>query len=140
MRSRCGLCLQRLQDAKVRTFVAEETADVQPYGLHVPTLRVTLAVGADRVQHTLLVGQESPDHQGVYAQRGSTTQVVLLAKDFWQGLPTTSVGWRDKTLLQYDRDHVTRLELQAPQSTIQVVPHGHPGICPGTTRRHPGRR
>ena len=116
--------LQRLQDAKVQTFVVEETSDLQAYGLQDPTLRVTLAVGADRVQHTLVVGQESPDHKGVYARRGTTSQVVLLPKDFWKGLPTAINGWRDKTLLQYDREHITRLELTAPQSTIHITRSG----------------
>lgn len=116
--------LQRLQDTKVQTFIVEEASNLQAYGLQDPLLRITLAVGTERLQHTLLVGQESPDHKGVYAKRGTTSQVVLLPKDFWKGLPTTAAGWRDKTLLQYDREHITRLELTAPQSTIHITRSG----------------
>jgi hypothetical protein len=116
--------LQRLRDVKIQAFVAEEPAELAPYGLHVPALRLTVAVGQDRVKHTLLLGKLDTDRQGVYAKRADTANVFLLPQSFWDNLPKTPAALRDKTILHYDRERITRLELLAVDNRTVITRTG----------------
>jgi hypothetical protein len=113
--------LQRLRDVKVQEFIAEDPAEVEPYGLHLPALRLALRIGQERAEQTLLLGKAHGERKGVYAKRGEASRVFLLPQEFWEHLPKTAAAVRDKTLLRFERDHVTRLELHAPDRHIVIT-------------------
>ena len=116
--------LQRLRDVKIQAFVAEQPADLDPYGVHPPALRLAIVVGKDRVVKTLLLGKQDAERQGVYAKRHDTANVFLLPQAFWDSLPKTPAALRDKTLLHYDRERITRLELLSADNRIVITRTG----------------
>jgi Domain of unknown function (DUF4340) len=116
--------LQRLHDVKVQEFIAEDTPDLESYGLQTPALQVSLHVGQEQAALTLLLGKVDTDRKGVYAKRGDTARVFLLPQDLWDNLPKTATAVRDKTLLKYEREHITRLEMQSPSEHIVVTTTG----------------
>jgi hypothetical protein len=116
--------LQSLRDVKVQAFVAEQAADLEPYGLHTPMLRLALTVGPDRTVKTLLLGKLDTNQKGVYAKRHDADNVLLLPQQFWDNLPKTATALRDKILLHYDREHIVRLELQTPEGQIVITRTG----------------
>jgi hypothetical protein len=116
--------LQKLREVKVQAFAAESPTELEPYGLHAPALRLALTVGTDQTVKTLLLGTLDADKKGVYAKRNEADNVLLLPQQFWDSLPKTATALRDKTILQYDREHVTRLELLAPDGEIVVTRTG----------------
>jgi len=116
--------LQRLQGVKVQEFIAEEATDLEPYGLQPPALHVRLNVGQDQAPLTLMLGKVDTERKGVYAKHGETARVFLLPQDVWDNLPKTATAVRDKTLLQYEREHITRLETQSPNEHIVLTTTG----------------
>ena len=116
--------LQRLRDVKIKAFVAEQPADLDPYGVHPPALRLTIVAGTDRVVKTLLLGNQDAERQGVYAKRHDTANVFLLPQAFWDSLPKTPAALRDKTLLHFDRERITRLEIVSADNRLVITRTG----------------
>ena len=116
--------LQRLHDVKVQAFIAEDATDLESYGLQTPTWHVRLHIGQDHAPLTLSLGQVDAEHKGVYAKRGDAARVFLLPQELWDNLPKTATTLRDKTLMQYEREHITRLEMQGPNEHIVVTNTG----------------
>lgn|GEM_PF-1432319 len=107
--------LQRLHDVKVQEFLVENVSDLAPYGLQMPSLHIGLRAGQEQAPLTLQLGALHQEKKGIYATYGDRSRVVLLPQELWEHLPKTTAAVRDKTLLRYERDHVTRLELRTPQ-------------------------
>jgi hypothetical protein len=116
--------LQRLHEVKVQAFVAENPIDLEPYGLHAPTLRLALTVGKDRTVKTLLFGKLAADQKGVYVKRSDAANVLLLPQQFRDDFPKTTTALRDKTLLQYDREHIVRIDIQSPDEHTTITRTG----------------
>jgi hypothetical protein len=85
---------------------------------------VSLHIGQDHTPLTLSLGKVDAEHKGVYAKRGDAARVFLLPQELWDNLPKTATALRDKTLMQYERDHITRLEMQTPNEHIVVTNTG----------------
>jgi hypothetical protein len=116
-----GAFLEKLGAAKVKEFVAEGPSTLEPYGLDRPW-RVTLHTGKDkeRASRTLLIGKvDGP--KGVYAMRAGETSVLLIPEDVWTALPKNVAAVRDKTVVRFDRDKVTRLDVESPQGPVTLV-------------------
>ena len=113
--------LDKLGGAKVKEFVAEAPLSLAQYGLDKPW-RVTLVTGKDkdRASRTLLVGKVDTG-KGVYAMRDGEASVLLIPDDVWTALPKNVAAVRDKTVVQIDRDKVTRLEVESPQGPLTLV-------------------
>ncbi len=109
--------LQRLRDVKVQSFVSEQATELAVYGLHNPAWQVRVQTAQGTVQE-LLLGHVDGEKKGVYATRRDTPQVFLLPQDLWDNLPKTLSAVRDKTIMQFEREHITRLELQSPREHI----------------------
>lgn len=118
--AQAGNMLQRLHDVRIQAFIADEPDGLTPYGLDTPVARVTLR-DASGTLPTLVLGKLETKQQGIYTTYDNATSVFLLPRTFWDELPKTVTAWRDKTLLQYDSEHITRLDIAAPEGPISVV-------------------
>jgi hypothetical protein len=116
--------LRSLREAKVQAFVEENPADLEPYGLATPALRLALSVGQDRTEKTLLFGKVDAERKGVYAKHSNAPNVFLLPQQLWDSLPKTATALRDRTLLHYERDRIARLELQSADEQTVIVRTG----------------
>jgi hypothetical protein len=114
--------LDKLQGAKVKEFVADGPKTLGTYGLDRP-VRVTVHVGRDkdRSSKTLLLGKAEGERKGVYAMRSGEATVLLLPEDVWSSLPKTVAAVRDKGVLAFDRDKVTRIEVQGPRGAVTLA-------------------
>lgn len=116
--------LRRLHESKIKTFIAEHPTELHPYGLDTPALSLTLISDKnphDRTIQTLLVGKVDSAMHGVYAKRSDATNVFLLPQDFWDNLPKSATALRDKTLLQFERDQIARIEMQSSDRHISMI-------------------
>src|SRR4029453_18011757 len=113
--------IQRLHDVKVQAFIAEDATDLDSYGLQTPAWHVSLNVGQDHAPLTLSLGKVDSERKGVYAKRDEMAPVYLLPQDLWDNVPKTAMALRDKTLMKYEREHITRLEIQAPDEYIVIT-------------------
>jgi hypothetical protein len=117
--------LDKLRVSRVREFVADAPRSLAPYGLDRPS-RVTVYVGKekDRAARTLLFGRADAARAGVYAMRQGEAAVLLLGEDVWQVVPKTVGALRDKTVLDYAREGVVRLELESPKGRVALAREG----------------
>lgn len=114
--------LDKLTSARVKEFVAETPASLEPYGLERP-VRVAVHTGRDkdRAVKTLLIGGGDDKKKGVYAMRPGEPSVLLLPEDVWTAMPKTTAAVRNKAVVDFDRDKLTRLELDSPHGHIMFV-------------------
>ncbi len=91
-------------------LVDEKTADFAPYGLKSPIL--TLVVGRkDGKTHTLHFGDSAPSGSAVYARVEGEQRLFLVSSSTKAGLEKTWRDLRDKRLLPFDSEKLTRVEL-----------------------------
>ncbi len=120
-----GEFFDKLTTAKVKEFVAEAPPSLQPYGLDRP-VRVDIHAGRDkeRSTRTLLLGKVDDRKKGVYAMRPGETSVLLVPEDVWNALPKNVAALRNKTLVVFDRDKITGLELTSSRGQVTAVKSG----------------
>ena len=114
--------LDRLTGQKVREFVAEAPPARDAYGLERP-VRITVHTGRDkdRVSRTLLLGKVDAAKKGVYAMRGGESSVLLLPDEVWNQVPKNVGVLRNKSVVQVERDTLTRLEIESPKGSVTVA-------------------
>ncbi|MEK6530770.1 MAG: DUF4340 domain-containing protein, partial [candidate division NC10 bacterium] len=117
--------LDKLRFTKVKEFLADAPRSLARYGLDRP-VRVTIFFGKekDRTAQALLLGNEEPAKQGVYAMRPGDRSVLLVGDDVWKALPKTVGALRDKTVVDYDRDKVAGLEVESPKGKVTLAKEG----------------
>ncbi|MGO4881940.1 MAG: DUF4340 domain-containing protein [Bryobacteraceae bacterium] len=91
--------------------VEDKATDLTPYGLNSPTLDVTV-VKNDGKSQDLLVGDDVPTGGGSYAQRAGDPHVYTIASFVKTSIDKTPNDLRDKRLLTFDQDKLTRVDLQ----------------------------
>ena len=72
----------------------------------------------------MLLGTLDADRKGIYAKRADTANVFLLPQAFWDSLPKTPAALRDKTILHYDHERITRLELLSAEHRTVITRTG----------------
>src|SRR5258705_2137663 len=96
------------------------------YGLDKPA-RVTVWLGRDkdRSSRSLLVGRPVPEKKGVYVKRDGEPGVLLTAEAVWTTFPKTVAGLRDKTVVTYAYDQLTKVELVHPRGRVTLAEDGN---------------
>jgi uncharacterized protein DUF4340 len=99
--------------------VEDKAADLSPYGLTAPTLDVTV-LKKDGKSQDFLVGDDTPTGGGAYAKLAGDPHVYTIASYVKTGIDKTPNDLRDKRLLTFDQDKLTRVDLQpAKGETIE---------------------
>lgn len=114
--------LEKLATAKVKDFVADAPRSREAYGLERP-LRVNVHTGKDkdRASRTLLVGRVDADKKGVYAMRDGETSVLLLPEEIGKLVPRNVGAIRNRQLVEFERDRITRIDLESPKGAVTLV-------------------
>ncbi|HSE05598.1 MAG TPA: DUF4340 domain-containing protein [Methylomirabilota bacterium] len=117
--------LEKLEGAKAIEFVDDAPKSLAPYGLDKPS-RVTVWLGRDkeRSSRTLLIGRPEPAKKGVYVKRDDEPGVILTVEALWTALPKTVAGLRDKTVVAYAYDRLTKVELIHAQGGLTLEKDG----------------
>jgi hypothetical protein len=117
--------LDKLTGARIKEFVAETPRSLEAYGLTRP-VRVAVHVGKDkdRSTRTLLLGRLDDKKKGVYALRPGEESVLLLPEEVWTTLPKATAAIRDKTIIDFEREQVTGLEVESPRGAVALSREG----------------
>jgi hypothetical protein len=117
--------LEKLEGAKAIEFADDAPKSLAPYGLDKPS-RVTVWLGRDkeRASRTLLVGRPAPEKKGVYVKREAEPGVLLTAEAVWTTLPKTVAVLRDKTVVTYAYDKLTKVEIAHGREGITLEKEG----------------
>jgi hypothetical protein len=100
------------------SVLEEKPSDIASYGLATPSLSVT-ATRKDGKTDTILFGDDVPAGSQVYVQRLGDSRVYLVATSAKTSFEKSTNDLRDKRLLTFDSDKVTRIELAAHQQQLE---------------------
>ncbi|MDD5222582.1 MAG: DUF4340 domain-containing protein [bacterium] len=103
--------LTELINLKADRFIAEKLEDPAPYGFNRPRLLVTLAL-KDKKTAAFRIGANAEG--GVYANRVGGDPVYLLDSQVLDKLTRNVNDFRDKTVINIERDALTALEFARP--------------------------
>ncbi len=99
--------------------VEDKATDLSAYGLTTPTLDVTITRKDGKTQD-FLIGDDTPTGGGAYARLAGDPHVYTIASYVKTGIDKTPNDLRDKRILNFDQDKLTRVDLQpAAGATIE---------------------
>jgi hypothetical protein len=96
----------------------DKATSVDQYGLTKPSLSVT-ATKKDGKTIKLLVGDETPTNSGSYAELAGDPRVFLVASYNKTSLDKSENDLRDKRLLAFDSEKLSRVELTVKKETVE---------------------
>jgi len=103
--------------------VEEKAADLKPYGLDIPTLDVEVLRKDGKTDH-LLIGDDTLNGSGAYAKLANDAKVVTVTSTVKTGLDKRPDDLRDKRLLTFDSDKLSRVELTAKGPAMEFGKNG----------------
>ena len=96
----------------------EKVTDLNAYGLAKPSVEISIAEKNKKTEH-LLLGDDTPAGSGVYAAVAGDPRVLIIASYNKSSLDKSLNDLRDKRLLTFDADKLSRIELTAKKQTIE---------------------
>jgi hypothetical protein len=118
-----GSMVSALANLNADKVVEEKAADLKQYGLDMPTLDVQI-VRKDGKTDRLLIGDDTPNGSGAYAKLANDAKVVTVATTTKTGLDKRPDDLRDKRLLTFDSEKLSRVELAAKGPAIEFAKNG----------------
>ena len=112
-----------LSNLNADKVIEENATDLKPYGLDIPTLDVQVKRKDGKTDH-LLIGDDTLTGSGAYAKLAGSNKVVTVASSVKISLDKLPDDLRDKRLLTFDSDKVSRVELTAKGAPIEFGKNG----------------
>jgi hypothetical protein len=98
-------------------LVEEKASNLVPYGLDAPKLEVDLSEKDNKTQK-LLLGDETPAGNGIYAKLDGDPRVFTIPKYDKTSIDKSANDLRDKRLLTVDSDKISQVDLIAKKQEI----------------------
>jgi hypothetical protein len=98
--------------------VEDKASDVSAYGLKAPSLEVDITTKAGKTSK-LKIGDDTPTNSGAYAMLEGDPRVFTVASFVKTGLDKSVNDLRDKRLLTFDQDKLSRVELMAKKQDME---------------------
>src|SRR5579883_183850 len=99
-------------------LVDENATDLASYGL-APALDEVTFTAKDGKKTTLLIGDNTPTGNNVYAKVDGDTKLYTMASFNKDSLDKDAKQLRDKRLMTFDQDKISRVELNAKKGAIE---------------------
>src|SRR3954470_6948430 len=100
------------------SVVEDKPTDLAKYGLNAPTLTVTVHENSGK-SHEFYFGDDVPAGSLVYARVGSDPKVYSVSSSTKTSLDKGVNDLRDKRLLTFDSNNLTRVELVSPKTDVE---------------------
>src|SRR5712675_1916712 len=98
--------------------IEDKATDLAGYVLHSPTLEVNITTKNGQTKK-LLFGDDTPTNSGAYAMLEGDPRVFTVASYVKSGLDKSVNDLRDKRLLTFDQDTLSRVELIAKKQDME---------------------
>ena len=99
-------------------LVDDKATDLKQFGLDQPSLELDITK-KDGKTSKLLLGNDAPGVGGTYAKLESDPRIFTVASFTKTNFDKSSKDLRDKRLLAFDQDKLSRIELTAKKQTIE---------------------
>ncbi len=113
-----GSMVSSLGSLNADKLVDDKPADLKVYGLATPTLDIQVTK-KDGKTESVLVGDDTPTGSGAYAKMANDPRVFTIASFVKSSLDKRPDDLRDKRLIVFDSDKLTRVELQAKGPPVE---------------------
>jgi hypothetical protein len=110
--------LSPLSALSAERLIEDKASNLEQYGLAHPALEVEITQ-KDAKKYELLFGDDTPTGSGTFAALGGDPRVFTVATYNKNGFDKSADGLRDKRLMTFDTDKVSRVELTAKKQTIE---------------------
>ncbi len=117
--------VRRLRTGNALAFPTDEPTDEQldEFGLNAPEITLRLWTG-DSAAHTLQIGGPAEDPTGRYARRLGSDAIMIIADNLVDELPGTADALRNRTVVEFARDRVDAIEIDADAETMRLEKDG----------------
>jgi hypothetical protein len=99
-------------------LIEDKAIDLTSYGLVAPSQEVDITRKDGKVQK-LFLGDDTPTGAGVYAKLDGDARVFTVGSFVKTSLDKSSKDLRDKRLLTFNQDKITRVDLQAKGQSLE---------------------
>ncbi len=113
-----GSMVSNLGSLNADKVVEEKATDFKPYGLATPTLDIRVKRTNGKTSD-LLIGDDTPTGGASYARLKGDPRVFTIASYVKSSLDKTDNDLRDKRLMTFDQDKISRVELQAKGQSME---------------------
>jgi hypothetical protein len=113
-----------LPDLEIQRVVDENPADLKRYGLESPRIEVAFRTKGSKELQRLKIGDKTPTGNEVYAQTPDKKRVFLLSSFVDGTFNKNTFALRDKSVLKFERDKVTSLELSSKAGDMHFTKSG----------------
>jgi hypothetical protein len=113
-----------LPDLEIQRVVDENPADLKRYGLEPPRIEVAFRKKGSKELQQLKIGDKTPTGNELYAQTPDKKRVFLLSSFVDGTFNKKTFALRDKSVLKFERDKVTSLELSSKSGEMQFTKSG----------------
>jgi hypothetical protein len=110
--------LSSLNPLNADKLVEDHPGDLAQFGLKDPSLTVAVTTTSGRTT-TILAGDDLPTGGSSYAQLEGSSKVYTIPSYAKSGLDKTVNDLRDKRLLTFDSDKITRIDLTSKGKTVE---------------------
>ena len=107
--------------AKIDREIAAAPPSLADFGLDKPAAELTMVL-KDGKQLALVMGAKSPTGVWVYAKERDKPNVFVIGDSVLRDTTRPATDFRDKTILAFDRQQVTGLEIVTPDDTLVLEP------------------
>lgn len=104
-------------------LIDEKPASLDPYGLQNPSEEIDITRKGGKTEK-LLLGDDSPTSSGTYAKLAGDARVFTLPSYVKTSLDKQPKDLRDKRLLTFNQDKLTRIDFTAKGSTVEFGKNG----------------
>ena len=104
-----------------RSLTPQEPTDLALYGLAQPPVVVHLVLQDGTALPKVSIGKDTPVGFSVYVQKEGDPQLHLTRQAFRLGLTKQVKELRDKTVLPFERDKVTRITIDTSETSIVLA-------------------
>lgn len=101
-----------------RSLTPEEPVDLALYGLAQPLVVLRIALQDSTTLPKVSIGKDTPVGFSAYVQKEGDPQLHLTRQAFRLGLTKEVKELRDKTVLPFERDSVTRIAINTAETSI----------------------
>jgi hypothetical protein len=116
--------VRRVAAAKAKAFAAEPAADLKPYGLDRPSVRLELWEKDAATPKVLALAEPKGKPDVLYARNEATMTVVELEKVLAGDVPVDAWDVRDKSLFRYANKDVKKVRLAWGAAAVAVEREG----------------
>jgi hypothetical protein len=110
--------LSPLSTLTAERLIEDKASNLEPYGLTHPALEVEITQ-KDAKKYELLFGDDTPTGSATFTALGGDPRVFTVATYNKNGFDKSADDLRDKRLMTFDTDKVSRVELTAKKQTIE---------------------